>query len=263
LLAAIVAAAIAVVLAAAGILLLRVVAVAFVMAPAAAAAPAALPLALLVLVAALIVAAAGLQLVTTTIAIIITIAIAIIIIAIIIALLIVHDLHGIGSLAGTCALDRLLLAFASALLQALGLHLHAALALLLEQPVARHRRHHDAEVMFRMLQEVLVLHTVAGRLRVTGELGVLFVDLGSGSPDLHIRTIALKGSVAVVVTTATTAAAAGLAPAPPLTLHETILIFRIFAPVGRILGSATAGPKGAGRLPTTRNRLLTRDLTLA
>jgi hypothetical protein len=40
----------------------------------------------------------------------------------------------------------------------------------------------------------------------------------------------------VVTATASTAAAAGLAPAPPLTLHETFLIFRVLAPIGRELG---------------------------
>jgi hypothetical protein len=216
------------VLAAGGLL---VAAIAVVVTPAPAAAPAALPVALLLIrIAALIVAATGFYVVAAAVAIII----AVIIITVIVTLLIIHNLQRIDDITGNCTLGRLQLPTAFRALHPLTLHGRAALALLLEQPVARHRRHHDAEVMFRMLQKVLVLYPVAGRLRVAGVLGVLFVDLRGRAPDFHIRTIALKRSVAVVVTATT--AAAGLAPAPPLTLHETILIFRIFAPVGRIFG---------------------------
>src|SRR5690606_34568352 len=95
-----------------------------------------------------------------------------------------------------------------------------------------------AVIVLRVLEVILVLHPVAARLGVARELCVLFVDLRGRAPDLHIRTIALERSVAVivVVTTTATTTAAGLTPAPPLTLHETFLIFRVLAPIGRELG---------------------------
>src|SRR6185436_5828830 len=89
----------------------------------------------------------------------------------------------------------------------------------------------------------------AGRLRVAGVLRVLFIDLGRGSADLHIRPIAFEWTIALVTT------AARLTPAPPLTLHVNILIFRV-SPQLDGLGVCLANP--TGRWLSLWNRLLVR-----
>jgi hypothetical protein len=70
-------------------------------------------------------------------------------------------------------------------------------------------------------------------------LRVLLIDLRGRAPDLHIRTIALERSVAVivVVASATTATTAGLTPAPPLTLHETFPDLQSTRPIWGVLDS--------------------------
>jgi hypothetical protein len=91
-----------------------------------------------------------------------------------------------------------------------------------------------------MLEICFVLDPVATRLGVACELRILLVDLRRCSTDLDVRAIALERAVAMVVVVSTTATAApataGLSPAPTLTLHETFLIFRVLAPIGRELG---------------------------
>jgi hypothetical protein len=66
----------------------------------------------------------------------------------------------------------------------------------------------------------------------------------------------------IVVVTATTTAAAGLAPAPPLTLHETIPELQSIRPSWTELGSAIrANPSGrlADLTGKPRNRLQSVD----
>jgi hypothetical protein len=152
------------------------------------------------------------------------------VVAVVITGLIVHHLHGVSQAlaAADTAVGRLELAFPALLLD---WH-HAAAFLLLQDAVARHRRHHYAEVVFGVLQIVLVLDAISARLGVARVLCVLLINLSRSAPDLHLGTIAFEWAIAVIAVATT--AAAGLAPAPPLTLHETILIFRIFAPIGRI-----------------------------
>lgn len=112
--------------------------------------------------------------------------------------------------------------------------LEAAFAvLLLQQTFTRHRRGHNAIIVFGVLEIVLVLHAITARLGVTRVLSVLLVNLRSRAADLYIRPVALKRSVAVVVVVVTTAAAAGLTPAPPLTLHETFPDLQSIRPIGR------------------------------
>jgi hypothetical protein len=138
----------------------------------------------------------------------------------------IHDLHGIGILA---ALGLPLRGPALRLLAEIALAFAARLALpeaaflLLQQAFARHGRRHHTVIVLRVLEVILVLHAVAARLRVAGVLHVLLVNLGSCAADLYVRAVAFVWAIAVISTTA----AAGLAPAPPLTLHVTILIFRI------------------------------------
>lgn len=97
-------------------------------------------------------------------------------------------------------------------------------ALLLKQAFSRHGRSHNAIIMLGVLKVVLILDSVAARLGVTRILRVLLINLSSRSPDLDVRTIALKRTITVImaVSVATATTAAGFTPAPPLTLHETI-----------------------------------------
>jgi hypothetical protein len=98
-----------------------------------------------------------------------------------------------------------------------------------------------------VLEIALIPYAVATRLSVAGVLRVLFINLSSRAPDLDLGTVALKRAIAVIAVVAvisTTATAAGLAPAPPLTLHVAILIFRIFAPIGRVWGLFFRDPTG-------------------
>ena len=90
--------------------------------------------------------------------------------------------------------------------------------------ISRHRAQrlhgaHDAEIVLGVLQIVLGQHPVAGRLRVAGELLVLFVDVLGGAAHLDaVGAVGIERPVGVVLRLAASAPAAA-AVAVALTLH--------------------------------------------
>ncbi len=56
-------------------------------------------------------------------------------------------------------------------------------------------RHQHAPIMFGMLQVILALHPVTGRLGIARQLQVFFVNMGGSATDLHVRSRRIKGPV--------------------------------------------------------------------
>lgn len=100
----------------------------------------------------------------------------------------------------------------------------AILLLLLDRNRRLHQAQH-AEVMLSVLEIILAHHAIARAGRVTRELQVALVDHRGWSADLHVRAVALKCAVRVVVPAAaatlvtTVVPAARLTTAASLTLH--------------------------------------------